>query len=520
MAGEKTALEKDALSRLKDCRDQKLEIERDLREGYFFLAPRRSREVLSTTAMHVTDRSEDSGELQTSFGMEVGQDFVTEIINTFMPQAIGWAQQRPGIDVNEDDWEEVEEQINKQTDAIHAAIKASNFYPAVAQAAMPDLPLGTMAMMIQDLRATEPIVCLPVPARELEINIGPYGEVDDRFIVRHTRYRHIPALLPGVKLPDEIAKKVKEKGSEKCRVAWGYWRLWERQENVVWQRVIMIGEKIVDSGELVGEGSCPLIVGRFNPDPMFAWGDGPTLQCLPELRHLDEVESLKIDNFDNQIHPPFAYPDDGVVNFSSGIEPGMGYPMRPGSGKDFVKLAFDGDPNIAEYVTEERHKRIRRLHFVDQPEQLGKTPPTAEQWLDENMRAKRRIGTPGLIFWREFPANVFLRFKWLLEKRMKIQPVKVDGKTVSLVPYDPTEIAQDHQDVNVARMILEVARTVFPQLAEVAIDPLETLKNIKKKLRDEVVVIRSQEELAQAVEVAAPIMGAGGGGGAPSGMAA
>ncbi len=92
-----------------------------------------------------------------------------------------------------------------------------------------DLSLGTVGLWIEDLRASEPIVCQPVPLRELDINIGPFG-VDDRFITRHTRYRHLPALLRGVDLPEDIQKKVKDKGNDRCTVSWGFWRKWDRDE--------------------------------------------------------------------------------------------------------------------------------------------------------------------------------------------------------------------------------------------------------------------------------------------------
>jgi hypothetical protein len=38
----------------------------------------------------------------------------------------------------------------------------------------------------------------------MEINLGPFGEIDDRFIVRHTKNRFVKALLPGIDLPEEI----------------------------------------------------------------------------------------------------------------------------------------------------------------------------------------------------------------------------------------------------------------------------------------------------------------------------
>lgn len=505
------ALEKEALDRLKDCRAQKQMFERDIREAYFFAAPQRCRDILSQTPP-TQQKPDDAAELQTSLGMEVAQDFATEMLNTFIPQSIEWAKQKPGIDLDEEEWavSDEKEKVEAQSTKIHEAIKASNFYPAAALTFMPDLPIGTCAMWIEDLRPAEPIVCQPIPARELEINVGPYGDVDDRFVVRHTRHRHIKALLPGVELPKEVAEKAGKKPNERCKVIWGFWRKWDRIDNVVWQAVILLDNKLVHQVELEGEGSCPLIVGRFDPDTMFAWGTGPTIKSLPELRRLDETEALKIENADFQIHPPFSYPDDGITNFNGGIEPGMGYPSRPGSGKDFVKLSFEGNVDFAEFETAKIEERIRRLHFVDFPEQLGKTPPTAEQWLDELQRTKKRIGTPGTIFWREFPSGVFLRFKYLLEKRGTIESVKVNGKVLSLVPYDPTEIAQNQQEAMVAMRLLEAARNYFPEISQVAIDPLDTLKKLKEMLGDKVVKIRTPEEMADAVQKLGSMIGPGG----------
>lgn len=509
-------LQQEANQRLADARRQKSLVDRDIRECYFFIAPHRARDVSSLSSTP-SSRPDDARDLQTSLGIEVAQDFATEIANTLMPQAIVWAEQKAGADISEDAWGDVKDQVDAQTTAIHDAVKASNFYSSVAQTLEPDLGVGTVGMWVSDLRPNEATVCQPVPARELEINVGPYGQVDDRFIVRHTRHRHLAALLPGVKLPKEIRDKVKAKPNDRCKVTWGYWRKWDREDDVVWQAVVMVGKTLVDDALLVGEGSCPLLVGRWNPDTMFAWGSGPTMKALPELRRLDETEALKIENADFQIHPPFSYPDDGVTNFAGGIEAGMGYPSRPGNGKDFVKLSFEGNVQFAEYETAQIESRIRRLHFVDYPEQRGKTPPTAEQWLEELQRTKKRIGTPGTVFWREFPAAVFLRFKWLLERRGKIEPIKIDGKVLSLAPYDPTEIAQDQQESMVAMRFTQWGMSTFPQTWEVAVDQQKTLTNMKTKLRDKIVVLRSEEDMLKAVQQLAPALGQGGGiGGAPA----
>ncbi|WP_420104556.1 portal protein [Bosea sp. (in: a-proteobacteria)] len=513
MAGEKTKLEKEAAQRLQDCRRYKSQIDVDLREGYFFTAPQRCRDVSSQSSQTDRGRESDIAELQISLGMEMAQDFATELLNTFTPKIIEWAQQQRGIDLTEDEWSDIEDDVAAQTTTIFEAIRASNLYAALALAYMPDAALGTVALWVSDLRAHEPIVSQPVPLRELEINVGPYGDIDDRFIVRHTRYRHLPALLPGVGLPADVQKKIKDKGNERCVVSWGWWRLWEKDADVYWQHVIRVGEKQVFAAELKGAGSCPLLVWRFNPDTLFPFGHGPALQALPELRRLDETEALKIENADFQIHSPFIYADDGVMNFENGIEPGMGYKARPWQHSPVERLGFDSNVNFAEFVTQDIERRIKRLFFADYPEQQGKTPPTAEQWLDEIQRAKRRLGTPGEIFFKEGPAELFLRFKYLLMARGTIDDIKVNGKTVALTPYDPTEQAQEFQDVQVAGRILQMAQAYFQQTAMVEIDGSATLQNVQRKLRDKIVVFRKAEDIQGAIQQFGPLLGGGGGGG-------
>lgn len=506
-------LQKEANDRLADCRKQKNAVERDIREAYFFYAPSRHADISSMSSATAT-RSDDARVLQTSLGIEVGQDFATEVASTLLPQSVEWAQQKAAPGIEEDEWEGVKDDVEAQTTEIHKAIKASNFYPCVAGAFEGDLPHGTVAMWISDLRADQPPICQAIPARELEINLGPYGDIDDRFIVRSTRYRYVAALLPGVTLPKEVVERAKKKPNDKCRVTWGFWRKWEVESEETWQAVILIDKTLVDASEISGEGCCPVIVGRWGPDPLLAWGNGPTVKSLPELRRLDETEALKIENADHQIHPPFTYPDDGVVNFSGGVLPGTGYPARPGGGKDFVKLSFEGNAQFAEYETIRMEERIRRLHFVDFPTQRGKTPPTAEQWLEELQRAKKRLGTPGTIFWREFAAATFLRFKDILLRRGTVQPVELDGKALSLAAFDPMEVAQDQQDAMVAMRLTQWCQASFPQTWEVQADGEATMKNMQKALRDNIVVFRTAEQVKDAVQTLGPVLGGGGPAGA------
>jgi hypothetical protein len=104
------------------------------------------------------------------------------------------------------------------------------------------------------------------------------------------------------------------------------------------------------------------------------------------------------------------------------------------------------------YAYEDKLKKLRKLFYVDMPEQTGDTPPTLGQWLDEMARAQRRIGTPGLPFWRDL-SLIFIRYKYLLEKSGAIPPVKVNGTQVATLARNPAQAAAEQQE------LAEAART-------------------------------------------------------------
>lgn len=499
------ALRDEAKQRLADARAEKAKSKCDIEECYFFAAPRRIRDATSSST--TTTKKGDEFELQTSIAFEVADDFMTMLIDSFMPPAVKWAERHPDPLLEEAAIKQLEEQAKDADERIFKMIRASNFYAELAKTGVPDAAIGVIAMEIRMKQPGMPMQCVAVPIRELEINLGPNGRIDDRFVVRQTKYRNLPALLPDIALPKAIAEKVRKRGNDKIEVRWGYWRLWNKTDDEYWQHVVLVGDDIVHAAELKGEGCCPLVVGRFGATPDFAWPDGPMIKALPDLRQIDEMRAGFIENMDFTIRPPIAYPDDGVVSFEDGIEPGMAYPKRPGgTAHDFQKIYEPNPLDAALFDEMNLEKRIRRLHYCDFPEQKGKTPPTASQWLDEMVEAQKKIGTPGYSFWREFPYEVFQRFKHLAELR-GVRPLEYNGTRVSLQAYNPAQRAQENQEVLTATRLLQIIGAAFPQTGQVAVSELPTIQNIKDKLGDKLVVLRDPQDLEGAFENLASLAG-------------
>lgn len=511
-------LEAEAKRRLTDARAQKAPFDLDMREAYFFAAPQRMRSV-SSQSQPATAKPGDEATLNTSFGFELCGDFPTVIINTFFPQNRKWIVRRPGPLVPDEQKDTIQKQADASDEKVFQSINASNFYAECGKAFNPDLAIGTIGIWIKHPRASEPPIVQCVPIRELEINLGADGQVDDRFIVRHTRLDRVKTILPEVKdWPSKLAEQIKNNPRKKCQVVWGFWRLYGDDQETRWRHIVTVAGMLVHSAELKGDGSCPLVVARFNAMPEWAWGNGPLLQSLPELRQIDELAISKTTNVDMELRPPVSFPDGSFANIQDGIEAGMAYSIRPGE-EGAVKRIYDATSiDAAIYLTQDQEQRVKRLFFLDWPQQDGKTPPTATQWLDEMTLAQQRIGTPGLTFWREFCAGVFLRFLYLLEKAGQVEKVEIDvggtKKPIALLPYNPAVRASEQEDVALFARFAEISAGAFPEEWKYTTDGAKTIVNLANKMGVQTLwAQRDQQQTAQAIGNISKLLGGAAAGG-------
>jgi hypothetical protein len=496
--------EAQALQRLAAARTWKSYFELDMKEMYFLTAPHRQRQIASMTQPSAV-RWMDYPELNTSLGFDLCGEFVTEVVNTFMPEAQPWCERGPGMFVPDEVWEQVKDDVRKADLKIFSAIKASNFYSELPKSYYPDLAIGITGMWVDRPYPTAPITWQAVPIRELEVNLGPYGEIDDRFAVRFPRNSYVKTLLGEEiwnKVPAEQRRKIEEgKPTDRTQVVWGYWRIWEDYSDESWLHTVMLGNKLIHDVIIKGEGCCPLLVTRFNPTADWPFAMGPLFQTLPDLRQADELQARKIEGVSRNINPPITYPSDSFTNIEQGIEDGMAYPIRQGSEGSVKAIYPPIDMQSGIFELEELEHRMKRLFYIDFPEQSGDTPPTLGQWLDQMARAQRRIGTPGMSFWREGPAQYFTRIKYLLERAGTIPRLESkNGGVISTRPMNPAQRAAEQQEIAQAVQAIQILGQAFPEEFKIQIDGAESMKAILDKMRVKLLKFRNKDQVAAAVQ--------------------
>jgi len=495
---------KDCQERLGKARERKQYIVQDLMEGYFFTNPRRSREVQSQYSYNRKTVPDDVAELQTTVGMDCSQDFAGLVINTFMPANFPWVKRGQSA-LPDELWDQIKDQVEKDDKLVLSTIRSSNFDAVAYQGFEPDLSIGVVALWIDEGRLHKQPTCRAIPLRKLEIDLGPDGEIGPRFVVEQVMGRDLAANLGtlAAKIPDKIAAKAKNQPTQQMELTRGLWRNWDNMGTEEWYYVVTVEKTFVHYETLVGEGSCPCVVTPWSPNPDSPWGDGPALKALPYLRVLDTLSGLVQDRADQAGSPSFSYPNDGVINFEGGIQSGTAYPHAAGTLKDeFIPLYFEGDVNTTLITWADLEKAVRRLWFVDRPEQQGKTPPTASQWLDEVVEMQKRIGLVGQRFWRDGPMAYFNRFKFILQSQGKI--AKLPDAAGTLEPYNPAVKGQEWQEVQTAVRLLEIVQTFGGLQAQALLNAPETFAKIKKKLGDEIVVFNDAAQLKELLEKLIP----------------
>lgn len=406
-------------------------------------------------------------------------DFSSDMLATFTPPHINWVSPVPSRQLNRADRESIKNQIIEYNETVFAEIRRSNF-AAEAIECYNDLTHGTMAMVIQDVGASEPIHCESVPVTDLLIARGPRKTLGVKAYDMKCYNDSIPELFPDAENEPELMREIQQDGGGERTVRQTIWRDYSEKGDEVYRYVAYTGKYKIGEGKYTGKGAEPLIVARWNTDNATAWGIGPGYLQLPNIKTANLLKELILKGLDYAVDPATTYDDDGVINMEQGIRAGTHIPKAPGSEIQILESAARFDAGYFE--KQELNRQIKRGFFQDKPEQLGKTPPTATQWLQEASEAARRMGAPAGRLVVEWLYPVYSRFAYILAERGVLPEVKLNGQIIHLNPMSPlVEAMHQEQALQMQRFIM-MMREAFPELYSMIIDNVEAAYYIADKM--------------------------------------
>ena len=468
-----------------------------LREIYSFICPGREYDFDRTPM----DTSEPDPETFSSLPEDLATDFAADLVTYFTPAEAKWTEYLVTAPIPKEQVKQVSEIVTARETELFDMIQASNYNDAAPQI-MFEANHGTVAMWVEQAHLSQPIFVENVPPNELLITPGHLG-ILDRFREKWVLASTLKALFAGwdgIDLSDErLVSKMKKPGTT-VKVCWGFWLDWEDPGNPIWRCEITIDQQRVSPKEPLTlgpmAGSCPLLVGRFNPQGK-PWGRGPGWKALPDMRVMNAIDEGILDGLDQSLRNTLIYADDGFLDLSEGLEPGRSYPASRGFTRDQVYQLEKGvNLDVGYFSQEKLEDRIRACFYQDGPRQRGDTPPTASQWVDERRRVQQRLGKPSAPLWKEF----FLPFVQRVET-IGVEVGRLDGalthngEAITVLPISPLQKAQNQDKVMVSRSNLDLGAGAFGEAFGQVIDLVGTFENIIEASGDELTVVKKQDEI-------------------------
>lgn len=481
-----------------------------IEQSFRFCAPDREKDFSSNRMINPGTEETDTF---TSLGEEVATDLAGDLVTYYLPPEIRWCEYEVIAPIPEDQQDDVLAMVQGREDELFNVIQSTNLADIAPALMFETATHGTPAIWIDLSHIAQPIFCEVVPPNELLVTPGHNGHLD-RFREKTIYAQHLTSTLQSfidsgdVDLSDpKLQEKIRKAGTT-VALCWGFWLDWSDAGNPVWRCEITVDGKRVTPDEPITlgpmAGSCPLLVGRFNPRPNRAWGRGPAIKALPDFRTLDTITDTVLSGLDQSLMNTIIYPDDGFIDLSEGIIAGTAIPAHRGFTRDQI---YDLSRNVnvdQGFFTEERFEdRIRRAFYQDGPRQRGETPPTAAQWLDERRRVQQRLGKPSAPMWTEMIYPMVQRFEYLAVILGKMpEAITHNGQAISVVPLSPLQKAQNQDKVMVTRSNLDLAvQAAGPEGMAQLVDLRKTFTNIIKASGDELLAVATGDANAASAPV-------------------
>ena len=358
----------------------------------------------------------------------------------------------PGPLLPEENLDAAREILEEVIEQLFSVIAQSNFDSAVNEMFI-DLATGTGAMLIQAGNDRMPVRYTSIPIAQLALEEGPDSRIWGFYRTHKLKARLIKSTWTDASIPDAIQKMIDQesKDPEVELIEATYFD----EEDDLWRYEILYGKEKVRLVERESRES-PMVAPRWMKVAGETFGRGPLIQALPDIKTLNALTKMVLQNASLAIAGAYMVADDGVVNPNTiSIAPGAFVPVSRTAGPNGPTIApipRSGDFNVAELEREKLINSIQQVLFdEDLPDQSGAVRSPTEI-LARLQKLSRAIGSPFGRLMTEFVVPWVKRTLEIMEKAELIERIEVDGTTVQVGVLSPLAQEQNLADVqNVVR---------------------------------------------------------------------
>lgn len=500
--------EDELLERFSAAKVLRAQWESDWEDAYEYTLPKRKHEFTDTfnEGETRTDRIFDSTAVAAHL------EFASRMQAGTVPGDSQWISLKAGSRIDVESREDFDRALSGVVDDLFEDLASSNFNTEANEMFI-ELGIGTGPMIIEDGGLDAPFKFTAVPLTEVWLDEGPFGGVDGVFRRVRIKARHVLTRWPKAKLSADMHKTISDDPTKRLTFIELTSRDWGERgtETYVRQLLNLEHHEIILTEVFKGAGSKPWVVPRWAVSAGEVYGRGPVLNALPDIRSLNLIKQMILENADFAISGLYLYDDDGTINPTTiDLTPGAMVPRAPGS-RGLEPLQSASRFDLGEFIIKDMQFNIQRLLFSETLGRPEGTPMTATEVAARTSELAQQIGSPFGRIVVEFVRPVIRRLLFLLKERGVLKGIPgLGGDILKIDSISPLSRAADFEKISALDRFLElVAVRLGSEALQLMVKTEETVNELAKLFGVTPVVVRSEAELkAQEAETEAAVASA------------
>lgn len=474
-----------------------------LDECYEFTQP-----LLERSTGNTENQELDTTRLFNGVAGEELQGLASQVMEDLWPSNARPFDLESGPDVAPDQVTETDRRLADWADDFINTANNSDFRSAAVEAMM-DWGIGTGCLLVEEGDYENPVLHTHVPLTEAIFSIGPRGQIDGMYRCLKRQLDDLPGEFPDAVLPAGLRRKMADSPEMPVEIIEGTWRDWSNRDTETWRYMCVLKspeEAVLKEGQWQGSGSCPFIAFSFARRGREPVGRGPIQFLLPDIKTLNKLTELVLENADIAVGGMWQYDDDGVLNPDTiNLQSGTLIPRNPGT-RGLEPLQSPARFDVANLVAGDLETRIRNGLYAPEIRDPNKTPPSATQVMQRTVDRARRMSGPAGRLLSEFLFPYVRRLAWIRTRQLGTPLPQFDGRAVRILPRGPLTRAQAQDEVLRFTNYSQVMQATFgPQATALQINGEEAAPWLASKIGVAPKLIRDQVEKKQLAEAMAAL---------------
>tara|TARA_R100001480_G_scaffold40158_2_gene52920 strand:- start:63 stop:1643 length:1581 start_codon:yes stop_codon:yes gene_type:complete len=389
------------------------------------------------------------------------EQFASRIQGSLLPTWQQWMSLTAGDDIPEDERDEVDKALKDATDTFFSNLNHSNFDTEITPSLI-DLGVGTGCILVEenDFNENSAFKFTNIPLAELYIEKPARGSVQNVWRKQKVEAINMKVTWPNMDFNADLEKIIERDPNHELDILNGFLfnektKLYDQV--VIWKKTLLFTQSF---------SAKRMIVFRWSLTPGEAYGRGPAIKKLPDIRVANKIVEITLGNAALQMSGVYTGRSDGIFNpHTTRIAPGVVIPVgsNDGANPTLRPMTPSGNLGIADGLLYSYQESIRKSFFSSPLGELSDPVRSATENVLRNQEFLKQSGASIGRQKTELIEPLVAACVDILVERGKLPEIQVDGKDVAIKQKSPLAKAEDMENFQNTQLWLSTMMQFVPQ---------------------------------------------------------